>query len=350
MTPRHLLPLAALLLLTPAARAGNIPGPLSLATTTENAELIVIATLSDFIPDPPLPRNPQPLITTDPAEIVRLLAFRPAGTYTLAVTQTLKGDPVNDLQFHLPLLSSFHYDNSQFNLPKDAPILLLLKKDDRNLWIPVDPHRPLIPLATNVAKAAATQPVPAKPDIPALLYASLPDKDLRPALLHILRYVKDYRAVTALRPYADDPDLRARAQALRALALNQDLTAIPKIAALAVESEKAAIGSGPTDALQSYTTPNALPLLLPLIVEGTDYTRLNAIMAIGPLRNQSAIPYLLKALDDPGKKHIDSQAAALLHLLNPALGPAHPGFSDGPTLTADIAAIKTYYTQHRLPE
>ncbi|HVS71295.1 MAG TPA: hypothetical protein VHQ47_08580 [Phycisphaerae bacterium] len=316
------------------------------------ADVIVAVTIQSFTPDadfkPPTFANDGP--TNFAAD-----AINPPGAYHFQRLQAIKGDTDAAFDLHLPLLSYEVLGNRPLQVPTGSPALLLLKKDSDGKLAPVDPILPLIPLSADAfpkARASATQKTP---DAISLLLASLPDERVRLTLVTLLdpplrQPIVDQRIAPAMRAYLIDKNVQVRDQAIDIVARTQDVSLIPKIAAAAVASEAAHVSSGPVGAFAYYKTAAAVPYLNPLILEGTDYTRLNAMMALRPIADASSIPYLIQALDKDDSQHRVSYVAyATLHRLIPqdALPPLVivPQFQKNKA--QEIQAIKDWWTHEK---
>lgn len=230
--------LLALLLPVALARAGSMPAAAPLENILHNTAVAVVVSLDTFTPDPNLPTKPTWANSNSPEGKANLLAgfaVHPPGTYTVTTLQRLKGNPDDNFTLHLPQVSSFFYGMRDFSLPDGAPVLLLLEKDPGNSLVPVDPYLVLIPLSEAAAKPP--QDPKQKPDPLGLIVASLDDEKLRPLLFTLLKNSKDPRALAAAQTYANDPDNATQVFALRIMALNQDLAAIPVIAKLARDQQ-----------------------------------------------------------------------------------------------------------------
>lgn len=334
---------AALLLLTAPLLAGPPPrGPHPLLTSFSEADIVVVATLTAFTPDTQ-PANAPRIDPNTREGNIAMHAFRPAGTYTFSINYTLSNDKLppgqTELQLHLPLFSSYEYQ-SPFDLPLGIPVMLLLQKDDLNRWVPVDFHRPLIPLSSDALKKNSEQ---SNVHSTNLILDSLPDDKIRSVLLHILRDVKLPQLADSIAPYTDDKNLATlsldellgRCDALRCLAVNQDLSAIDKLPAFAIECQKRRTSSGPLDLLGAYTDRRALPLMIPLLASDVEYMPINARGAIYALADESTIPVLIAALDNDDPEHLT--AAGILSALHHIV-PALPS-------NADIPQIKAWWSQ-----
>ncbi len=189
---RLAFPLILPLLLAPAPPRGPHP----LQSSFGEADLNLIATLTSFTPDPPKPDPPD---QNWREKEIASRAFRPAGTYAFTIIQTLSNDalPQKQITLHLPLLSQSEYIYP-FDLPLNTPVMLLLTRDDLDRWVPVDFHRPLIPLSGDAVKKAAAEN---RPHPFHVLFDSLPDDHLRPLLMHMLQDLKYMEMSKVLAPY-----------------------------------------------------------------------------------------------------------------------------------------------------
>ena len=312
------------------ARAGPLPPmPAPISSTIERADVIVVAGVTGISVDAAAtevaPTKSQP--KNDPNEEISRLVFQKPGQYTLRVKHLLKGKCDDAMRMHMPLLSSFYYGRTQFDLAAGSTMLLLLRRDGTEGLVPVDPLMPLIPLSPAMdplVLADGQTAKPSEPDALDFLLASLADQKLRPSLAYVLRAVKDKRCIAAMRPFADDNSIEVRVPVLQCLALNQDVTVIPKIASTVDDLEKQFGGTGLTSALKEFKDPQAVPFLNTLVNSNSTYVRINAMTALRPIADETSVPFLMKALETDDDQHVVAYDAyyALHRIVGRSMSPA----------------------------
>lgn len=335
-----------ILAMATTVKAGYIPAPEPVAESLGKAQTIVVVKIERYTPDiAPADKKPLPHVIMGGDDWVEALSFQDAGTYHVTLRHLLKGNSETEFDIHLPRVSSFDYANTKFPVGVGTSALLLLRKE-QDKWVPVEPLRPVIPVAANVMGSDALD----------VMVASLADDSLRPTLMDILRVVKDVRVAAAAAKLGDDKELDTRAAALYCMAVNQDVSAIPKIGKLAVEMEIAKKGSGPVDALGRYSTPKAKEFLEPLAYEGTYYVRLNAVNALTTLADEKSIPFLIKAMgiDDPQRnpnrpRFIASQAYGTIRKVLGSQLPREEAYYLAHSKD-DIQVIKAWWEQEQLKQ
>jgi hypothetical protein len=279
------------------------------------ADVIVAVTVEGFTPDADF--KPQTSASDGPTGF-RMFAINPPGVYRFKRVLVVKGECEEAFELHLPLLSDEVLGHRGLKVPVGSPVLLVLKKDGEGKLVPVDPILPLIPLSADAVAAAPGAAATQKAvDGIGLMLASLGDARVRVAVATLLdpplgAGLPDDRIPAAMRAYEDDKDDVVQGHALSVLGRAQDVTVIPKIAKFLAAHN----GGGPAGVLQHYKKPEAVPYLNPLILEGTEYARLNAAMALREIADATSIPYLMLALDKDDRQHIVSyDAYATLHRL-----------------------------------
>ncbi len=319
------------------ARAATTPSVAPLARLEQESTLIVVGKITTFLSAAVATRPTDPLVIRDPQTLSDTLEFQPAGTYHIAVVRVLKGECGNEVVARLAPLSAVYYGREEIKLDVGSPVLLFLRKD-KGGYAGINAYRPLIPLA---AAALNAPPAGRKNDMVEALVTSLDDASVRRIVLGALSDTVDQRVVAAVRPYADDKDLRTQELAIEVLAANQDVTAIPKLAALLMANND----SGPSTAFRRYTTPAAVPFLNKVIVEGTNDARVNAAAALRRLADASSIPFLVAALDHDDTQHqVTTDAYFTLHRLVPELGIADAAAIDSYRAT-EIGMIKAWWAK-----
>ena len=357
--PRPTLFLFALALLAPAAIGrAQIGGQFNKAVAASTT--IVIARLDQYLPEPEsLDRlveqqlQASSVITGNPEAVV-LGTIQPRGTYVFAVLSTIKGRPPQPLIVRLPRVSGigihdWFNDNKQ-RLSLKANYLLVLSGDEKSGFAPTTS----LPIQLSPKVQGPKAPLnEAPPDavfsaVALLFVDSLTDPATRAGAAHILAQAQGPEILRALRPFADDPDDTVRAAALACMALNQDLDAIPRIAAWRYSNPN--MGGNPVNgALESYKTPAAIPALNHLICEAKDqYTRLNALQALRQLPpDKSSIPYLIQAMRDPENANTANSAYFALLKMIPELGPNRPSAMNRGPAESEIQRFETWWADEQ---
>ena len=280
----------------------GIPQPQSLDRSIQQADVIVDAEIRTLRPTPlpKEPAHPPGWMELGPEGLLSE-AIAPDGTYALRVDRTIKGECPAHLVLHLPRASAVYYAYAPLTIQAGDRVLLLLQRVDGGGLDPVDPTVPLIPLADAdpwmAAEPAAATTLDRVIDV---MVRSMDSPARRRAIPHILCTVVAPALVGKLRPFEDDPDPETRDNVLECLAHNQDVAAIPRIAALEdFEEATPRRGSSAVSCLGDYTDRQAVPLLNPLLFNRSVWVRLNAAASLRRLADETSIPYLMLALRDP---------------------------------------------------
>jgi hypothetical protein len=291
------------------------------------ADVVVVASIGNFSQDPNfqtglVERGGITFVGSAQDEAMIELV-RPPGAYEVKILTTLKGDGANLQNIHLPVVSYYYYGQNKFELPIGAVVLLSMKADPNGNMMPVDRYIPLVPLSSDATTELLSRGNNHF-DLVDLLSASLDKPEFRKVLAFLIRDSPDQRIYEKMKNYSAEKDVELRSYSLYCMALHQDVSVIPKIAQMAAESEKAKTGNVPVDALQFFKNKEAVPYLNPLIVEGTDHVRLNAMMALRPIADDSSVPFLINALDKDDSQHSVAYGAyyALHRIIGPSLPPA----------------------------
>jgi len=251
---------------------------------------------------------------------------QPRGTYAFTVLGTLKGKPPQPLVVRLPRVTRYGFgvSSSDPQIPLMGTYLLLLSGSETAGFTPTG----LAPMPISGKVVLPKEPIVAdSPDammsaVMRLFVESMADPVMRHAAAYLISGAVNDEAYKALRVYADDPDDGLRMNALTSMATNQDVTAIPKIAAWHYNTPGRS-GAGPLDLFQKYKTPEAIPYLNDLLLDKTSpYIPLNAAMALRQLPlDKSSIPYWMVALYDTEQQGIAAfDAYWCLHKMIPELG------------------------------
>ena len=320
--------------MTGRAIAFGMPSSKPIPQIITQSQTIAIVSLTDYQPavPPADPANNTPPSTggTGP-DIFISRPMKPAGHYIFHVISCLKGNAASPLRVNLPYVLSLYYGGFDLPIQNGSRFLLFLNNGADGKPVPTDATIPFVPLTES----------PMIPENPAntveenvyrFMLTSCGDAKIRRANTFILRAVVNPMIVVGLFRYIDDADFYTKNNVLTCMATNQQVTAIPRIAAL----EEQGSGADAVIALNSFQSPEALPYLNRLLFSPAYYVRLNSVFAIDRLANRSSFPYLILALRDPDVQNIIPQSAyGLLHQLNPSLGKA---FGDN------------YFAQHRAVE
>ena len=314
-----------------AAFAVTPSNPLSKSIT--DAKVIIIARLTKYIPDPqatPPPPNANYIKGGEEHPFYRgLNAFIVVNTlyyqgeYVFQEARMIKGNSPQVLKINLPSIMSNYYDYVRLHVQSGDWLLLLLKPGASGGLSPVDVTVPLIPLGRlnqDIGHEDKTQSVSSQ--VIQVMLSSLAVSDIRQVNTYLLRDIVDPQVVVGLAPYLDDANIETRSNVLYCMAKNQQVTVIPRIAALEREIEKRGNGTSANTVgtLGDFTTPDAVPYLNPLLFETAYYTRLNTMFSLGKIADQTSAPYLMLALRDPDpQKVIPAGAWGLLHRVVPAL-------------------------------
>ncbi len=238
--------------------------------------------------------------------------------------------------------------------------LFLLNKADGDNWRPNDPQVLYIPLSDDIrTPTTGSSTVSSPPDnsavtaaIVQLLLSSLSDVHVRVPVMYALRTVEDDAVVTAARAVLDDSDVNMQVSACFCLAYSQIVDAIPRIAQIV--DRKAALGQSDLfvlNALDLYETPAATSYLNELLLDpASEWVRYRAATTLNQKRlaDKSSIPYLIKALNDPG---IQGQTAYLAHRMLHALVPVLGSPKDRNSFMAsdrsiEIQAAQAWWESH----
>jgi len=224
------------------------------------------------------------------------------GTYVFHIQSTFKGHPPETLVVRLPKVygysSGFYLMTDLFSkaidpeIPLKANYLLLLTGDAEHGFRPAT----LAPIPISRKALAPKESLDNLKSQDAVIamqryfVAQLDDPDVRHTAAMMLSRAQGPDTLKAMKPLADDKEMLVRSLALRCMAVNQDLDAIAKIAATGEALE----------ALDSYKTPEAIPLLNQLVAEGkTSSIRNRAVLTLQELPpSKTSVPFLIKALRD----------------------------------------------------
>jgi len=322
-----------------------MPATIPLTDAVRGADTIAVVRLDQYIPDPDK-LSPNDTfedktgihrVYTGMAMEVFVSTLQQPGQYTFQVLQTLKGKNGNKIQIHLPYILSTYYGHAKLTLPIGGQFLLFLKRTNQKEVIAEDGTVPLIPgHVLSASQLASIQGNNLFPTVIQSMLLSLDNDQIRIANTYLLRTVVDPVIVLGLAKYLDDPNESVRDNVLFCLATNQQVIAIPRIAALDAKLQARGRSAQSTMALPSFRTPEAIPYLNPLLFFSAYYARLNAMFAVDHLADHTSIPYLMLAIRDPDEQGIIPQSAyGMLHKLVPTLGEAFGN---------------NYFAQHRAAE
>ena len=314
------------------ALAFAMPATIPLTDAVKGADTIAVVRLDQYTPDTDklspndtiVDKTGVHKVYTGMAMEVFVSTLQGSGRYTFQVLQTLKGKAENKIQIHLPYILSTYYGHAKLELPTGSQFLLFLKATKIKGVMVEDGTVPLIPgRVLPASQVASAQDDNFFSKVVQSMLLSVGNAQNRAADTYLLRNVVDPAIVPALARYLDDPNENVRDNVLFCLATNQQVAAIPRIAALDAKLEAQGSGAQSTMALPNFQTSEAVPYLNPLLFSPAYYTRLNTVFAIDHLANRTTVPYLLLAVRDPDEQNIIPQSAyGLLHQLNPSLGEA----------------------------
>lgn len=293
--------------------------PWPLPRTVKNSQAIVIASLTHYAPVGGQTNG------TEAAPAEQTWTFDanrkdPVGLYSFSVIMPLQGQLEEKLQLSLPQ----YYRSGKLGIKEGQHVLLFLHSNVPADWTPVDPLVPFIKLADDKLEDKDNKAgKPLLSTVVSLVLDSLRDPALRRQNIRRLRDVVDPQIVEKLPAYLDDPDILVRDNVLYSLAINQQVSVIPRIAKLNAQLMLSDSNAESIVALQKFKTPEAVPYLNPLLFESDQYIRVNTAYALQSLATSNSIPYLMLALRDPETQNVVGYTAyRTLHRLIPELG--HP--------------------------
>lgn len=267
-------------------------------------------------------QEPSPIGATGP-DTFTSYPLKPAGRYVFHVIKLIKGTAPATLHVNFPYILSLYYGGADLPIRSGNKLILFLQPMADGNLVPTDATVPFVPL-TDEATASESYIGSAEENVYSLMLSSCSDLNVRLANTYILRTVVNPLVVAKLFYYINDQNLYTRDNVLTCMATNQQVTAIPRIAALDMIMEAGGGGAQSAIAFNNYQTSEALPYLNTLIFSPAYYTRLNAMFAIDRLANRSSISYLMLAVRDPDRQGIIQQSAyGMLHQLIPSLGEAY---------------------------
>lgn len=279
------------------------PAPLDAAV--DQATTIIVGTLEQYISEPEaIDRSIQERARTSDVmavgnvEMMVMRTINPRGTYVFNVLSVIKGTSPKSLAVRLPRVTAdvFTGDGAR-SIPLKGRYLLMLTGSDEKGYSQV--YRGLI----QISKGAKLPATPAEVlstgmEVTGILIESM---ELEPNtagnMLAILKGTADQRVVEIMRKRVDDPDDVIRQSALECLALNQDVTVIPKIAGW----KYTVSGRGGNPVINSFslfTTPEAIPYFNQLLLDTTtpqaQRAAASALRQLPP--DKSSIPFWIAVL------------------------------------------------------
>jgi hypothetical protein len=328
-------PVLMLFLCTTAA-AQVAPRPSGLKGAVDSSLLIIVGRLDQYIAEPePVDRAMQEkfrsssMIAGGNVEMMVASTINPRGTYVFHVLSTLKGAAPQPLVVRLRRVTSdggmVRISTSETSIPLKATYMLLLTGSEKSGFTAL--YRAPI----RISDKATLPPAPIVSDEPdamlsavlGILLDSLQEPETRGVAASLLADTVSPKAADAMRKYLDDPDDGLRAAAIQCLAINQDVTVIPRIANWKY-SDPNRSGNGLLINLSKFKTPDAIPYLNQLLLDKTSpYIPLNAASALRQLPlDKSSTPFWMVALHDTEQQGIAAYAAYnSLHKMYPELGP-----------------------------
>jgi len=291
--------------------------PQSLPTIVSEANIIALARVVNFSPVISFHN------TSYPFEYTRQFEITAAGVYTFDILHDTTEDSKSRVEIGLPEALPENYGYSSFHVTSGSLVLLFLKRDTSGNLTPVEPQVPFVLVSNSSAQVPFDQTHSAVDYVLNCLFASTKDPLTQVPSIFFLSQFRDASVARELKPYENDSSLKLRDYALYAEILNQDVGAIPLAANLERElyPEENTTGSSATclTALQQLNTFQATPYLNPLLFEVSEYTRINAVVALNRLADKTSIPYLILALQDPDPQQVIPHEAygAIVRLVLP---------------------------------
>jgi len=287
--------------------------PMPLADIINHSPTIALARVSKFIADnkPATDVAPQRTFWNNSTAIDSDDNIVPSGTYFFNVWMIVRGQNDKVLQLHLPALSRLDYGFASFNIKLGDYCILFLTKNVDGQIVPFEPGIPLVELSQTSAPMVEANAKDVSTETLDLILRSISNPLVRQANTALLRDVNNPTVLERLSPFINDPNDSVRDNVLYCMAVNQVVSAIPKIAQL--QRKKAEQGSGTScvTALQFYHNPQAVPLLNPLLFQNDEYIRINSVLALQKTADASSIPYLVLALHDPDPQNVVPYTAYL---------------------------------------
>jgi len=305
-----------------------------LIQTIAHSDAVLVAKLVDYTPDPTdqLPAATKTatgqLVYAGEDAFIIVNRLKPRGQYTFELLEILKGQSEKTLQAQMPSLLAYYYGDARLKVELGDKVLLLLKRAVQNQWVPTDDTLPLIPLSADLpitdfqvsVQNESTAVVESR--VLSLMLSGLVNPTLRQANVYLVRNTVNPQVVVGLAPYLNDDSADIQDSVLYGLATNQQVTVIPRIAALdkKMEDYKSPMSRSAQslETLQHFNTREALPYLNPLLFDTSRNIRINVILGLRTLADRTSIPYLLLALrDSDPQKFFAPEAARILHKLVP---------------------------------
>lgn len=319
---KHLILIAISLMLwcNAGAHADLRSLPLSFYDSIDQANIVAVAQVTGSSSTVPKVEGPSS----------RMEMFRQTNSYDLRVISVLKGNCPTLLTLQVPLSTDSYFGIKE--VPKGAIVLALMRVNAQGQYEPSDTDKVLIRLSDKQKIVDGNTNLGLKAKCLSIVLSSLQDPAIRQENTLLIRDITDPQLVGALVPYVGDVSLDVQDNVLYNMIVNQQVTAIPRVAQLVKKVYARGRGGGSSViALQKLEVPQAIPYLNPLLFEVLSGERLNAIMAIGKMVykantnrqpfDRSSIPYLLIALRDPESQQVVAQSAyGILHMMNPELG------------------------------
>ncbi len=326
----------------------------------DSATTIIVGRLDQYIAEPePLDRFVEGKLKASNVimgndEAVYLMTVQPRGTYVFHVERVIKGNPPETLIVRLPRVMNIGHErgllSQKMRVPLKGDYLLTLSGDEKSGFVPV--AQSPIPISVKgkgpaapgggEEAASAAKPADAREAVQVFL-DSLDDSKTRDVAAFMLAQTKDERVLPFMQAHADDKDEDLRASVLECLAVNQDVWAIPKIAGWSY-GDRGSGGNPVLSVLTQYTTPKAIPELNKLVIDQrSPDIRLYAVMALQKLPpDASSIPFLIKALRDPGEQLTHTLAWQGISRCAPELN-LQPANINRPISDDDIKAIEGWW-------
>ena len=310
--------LACLWLLSKSAAAIIVTAPLSLNEMLDKSQVVIIAEVKAMTMSKINEYGPQML--------------EPAATFDFKILKVVKGEfTPNELILTPGVLFGSYYRVAKIGV--GDRVLIALESTAKGEVQIVATSRPFIKLiSTQSLELVGTDVLD---QLINLLLDSLNDKSLLQPNTEVLRDVVSTKIVVGLAPYLQDEDLFVKDNALYAMAVNQQVSAIALITSFVKQMRSREPGqispSNSGRAIGLYTTPAAVPSLSALLLEPSSGFRYFAMSSLGNIADESrksrkpfdrsSIPYLILVLQDTEPRRSNAKSAfAILHKLIPSLG------------------------------
>lgn len=243
------------------------------------------------------------------------------GVVRLKTQYTLKGDCTGsfDLDVVQAWVQYIHSYPKMFHIGSEF-VLLMNKKSD-GVWKPAHDLYALLPIATGT-KAISRDNKDVLRSVVRLLLTGISNPDYRKITLRELYDTVDPDIEPVMMRFVNDSNLSERDQILRLLGANHVWRVIPLIADLQHQlMQKTGFSAASLSIIRNCKSHEAIRFMNPLVLDTDGYIRINAIVCLAEIADNTSIPYLVKCLDtnDNPDRFIHFQAYKTLHRLKPDL-------------------------------